>query len=107
MPLAAPLQVTVEILLEGGSAAGRRLFRLSREISLPGPLLFFDRELPVEDRCLGKARFSLPDGLRIEAEAQLQSDPEHPELGSEAELVGLAPATFAALQSYIEERRRG
>ncbi len=103
--MTAPLQVTVEIQLESGPAAGQRRFRLSRQIDLP-PALHFDRELPLVGQGHGRVTFVLPNGTTIEASATLFSDPEHPEQGSTAELLDLEPAALEDVQSYITQRIR-
>jgi hypothetical protein len=101
----APLQVTVEIELESGDAAGERRFRLSRQVLLP-PALRFDLGLPLEGEGRGFVCLRLPGGEAIATRALLRFDPEKPERGSEAELVGLEPEALLALERYIEERTR-
>ncbi len=101
MPPSAPLKITVEINLPLSPPARR--FRLSREITLP-PAITFDRELPLEDSIRGTVSFTLPGGPRITARAVLYCDPEHPQRGSEAELLNLQPEEVQAFQTYIEQR---
>jgi hypothetical protein len=98
MRSSAPLQVTVQI-----SLGSERCFRLCSSIELP-PRLAFARGLPIEGSALGRISFELPDRDRIGARATLRHDPEHPERGSEAELLDLPPRALAAIQSYIAER---
>ncbi len=99
----APLQVVVELALESGPAAGERRYRLSRSIGLP-PRLRFDRALPVEGEARARLRFGLPTGERLELRALVHHDPDHPERGSDAELVDLRPETIQTILRYIEER---
>ncbi|MBW2733210.1 MAG: hypothetical protein JRH20_12525 [Deltaproteobacteria bacterium] len=103
MPLAAPLQVTVEIALASGSAKGERRFRLSHELELP-PRLLFSGALPLDGRGEGEVLFMLPDGQQISARATLAFDPAHPEAGSSALLEGLDEAQAECLQRYVKER---
>ncbi len=103
MAASAPLRVTVEIHLQDGPAAGQHRFRLSRRLQLP-PALSFDGELPLEGEGLGRLWLELPDGTRLPALwARLRYDPEHPERGSQAELLDLGPEAVQAIQSYIEQ----
>lgn len=100
----APLKVTVQIHLQEGPASGQRRFRLSRRIELP-PALTFDRGLPVEGEALGEVTFGLPGHPdEIGALARLYYDPDHPERGTQAELLDLPPQIVQALQTYIEQR---
>jgi hypothetical protein len=99
----APLQVTVEIHLGTGSAAGERRLRLSRELELP-PRLRFAGSLPLEGEGEGRVRFVLPDGAQVETLARLFFDPEHPERGSAATLYDLEAEELLAIEAYIEER---
>jgi hypothetical protein len=105
MPVAvAPLFVTVEIELQSGPAVGERRFRLSHQIELPPVALRFERALPVEGTGEGRVRLTLPGGALLEAAAILHHDPERPDQGSVAELVGLGTAAMLAVQTYIEQR---
>lgn len=101
----APLRSTVEIALEDGPAAGERRFRLSSRLELPAQLVF-EHGLPVEGRCRGGVRFSLPAGPEIHCAAWLQHDPERPGSGSRAELMDASPEVRQSLQSYIEQRSK-
>jgi hypothetical protein len=102
----APLTVTVEIRVLEGPSAGQRRYRLSRRIQLP-PTLSFQADLPLEGQAQGRVTFQLPGaGLEIQARALLRYDPEHPELGSGAELLDLPPEVVQALQTYIENHGR-
>jgi len=103
MAISAPLRVTVELRLLEGPASGQRRFRLCRAVELP-PRLRFEAGLPLEGQARGEAAFSLPDGQALRGRALLTFDPEHPERGSEAELVDLDQEALAALQTYIEQR---
>lgn len=99
----APLQITVEIHLEDGPAAGQRRFRLSRRLHLP-PALSFEAALPVEGEGLGRLSLELPGYGRLDQVwARLRFDPEHPERGSRAELLDLRPDAVQAIQSTIEQ----
>ena len=97
----APLKITAEIDLPLRPPSRR--FRLSREISLP-PAITFDAALPLEGSARGAVTFTLPGGQAISARALLHYDPEHPERGSAAEFIGLAPEEVEAIQTYIEQR---
>lgn len=101
----APLQVTIQITLDDGPAAGQRRFRLSRQVELP-PALSFDGGLPLDGQVRGRVSFYLPEGPQIDAAALLRHDPEHPDRGSIAELLDLEPEQTQALLSYIEQRTR-
>ena len=103
MAISAQLRITVEIMLHEGPAAGQRRFRLSRRVELP-PRLLFDGPLPLQGQCRGEAAFGLPGGPAITSRALLHHDPQHPELGSAAELVDLEQEALQALQTYIEQR---
>lgn len=103
MPVAAPLQVTVEIELFSGSAQGERRFRLSHELSLP-PRLHFAGALPLDGAGEGQVGFALPDGERIDCRATLAFDPAHPEVGSSALLEALDEQQTELLQRYVDER---
>jgi hypothetical protein len=99
----APLQVTVEISLQSGPAAGQRRFRLSRGLCMP-PALSFASEVPVDGEALGRLWLELPDGTKLEQVwARLRSDPEHLERGSRAELLDLRPETIEAIKRYVEQ----
>lgn len=104
MPVFAPLYVTVELSLESGPAAGERRFRLSHRVQLP-PTLCFAKPLPLEGAEKGQVRFFLPDRPQaVVAQATLFFDPQRPEQGSTAELVGLGPEETQAIEQYIEQR---
>lgn len=98
----APLQVTVEIRLLDGPAAGERRFRLSRQVELPAALSF-EQALPVEGEARADIAFQLPDGARITSRAWVGCDPEHPEQGSTARLHDPAPQALQALETYIND----
>ena len=104
MPPSAPLRVAVEIELRTGPAAGERRFRLTRAATLPATLVFAGR-LPMAADARGEVAFALPDGERIRAAALLRADPEAPEGGFTAELVGLDEAGRAALREYVYLRK--
>jgi hypothetical protein len=99
----APLQITVEIHLQSGPAAGQRRFRLSRGLHLP-PALSFDAELPVEGEGMGRLTLDLPGCGRLDQVwARLRFDPEHPERGSRAEFLDLRPEAVQSIQTFIEQ----
>lgn len=110
MPIAAPIRVTVEIRLRSGDAAGQRRFRLSSRVALP-PRVELEGPLPIDGEGLGRVRFPLPaldepdrPATWIESDARLTFDPEHPEHGAAAALLGLAVADQQHLEHYIQER---
>lgn len=103
MASSAPLCTPVRIELSTASPEVPRLYRMSARIALP-PALDFPRALVIEGESSGRVAFRLPEGATIRGSANLRSDPERPERGSHAELVGLAPAALEAIRSYIEQR---
>lgn len=103
MSIFAPLRVTVEIHIESGIAAGERRFRLSNTIELP-PKIWLDKDLPVVGETTAKVFFDLPEGPRIEAAAKLHFDSEHPDKGSQIELIGLTSLEISYIENYIEKR---
>jgi|GEM_PF-4588804 hypothetical protein len=104
MPPRAPLQISVEINLLGGPAAGERRFRLSHLIEMPG-VLHLSSGLPIEGEQIGKVRFTLPTlPSTIAAAAKLIFDPEKPEHGCRIEMLDLSATEIESIRSYIEQR---
>lgn len=104
MAVKVPLQSTVRIDFESGSAAGQRRYRLMEALEIP-PRLVFNGELPIEGAGNGVVTFALPDGDMLQARAKLFFDPERPERGSQADLVDLPAEQLQQLQSYVEQRQ--
>ncbi len=113
MPIGAPLRVTAEIGLQDGDCAGQRRFRLSCRVTLgPPPRLELVDGLPIDGDANAALRFDLPPATNepgatvrhIECEARLRFDPERPEQGSEAELIGLNAEQLQAIERYSEQR---
>jgi len=104
MRVVAPLQVALEIELTAGPAAGQRRFRLTRSLGWPAVRLACDEPLPLEGKGSARVRFELPTGEPIEADARLVCDPEHPERGSEVELLGLTAGQLGLLEAYVESQ---
>jgi hypothetical protein len=110
VPAVAPLRVTVEIALRSGDAAGQRCFRISSQLELP-PRLALDGALPIAGEGAARVRFAIPSLLGpeaapcwIDADARLRFDPEHPERGAAAELLGLSAPALQRLETYAQER---
>ncbi len=100
MPISIPLQVTVALQLQSGPAQGERRFRLCHALELFPPTLCFAGALPIEGGGQARVSFALPAGSQFEAAAALFHDPEYPERGSRAELLGLSAEQMELLQAY-------
>ena len=103
MPTSVPLKSTVRIDLDSGNAAGQRRYRLSHALEMP-PKIRFGGELPIEGTGRGTVTFALPEGEMLAARAKLFFDPEHPEHGSQAELVELEVEQLRQIEGYVERR---
>ncbi|MCB9556988.1 MAG: hypothetical protein H6707_12850 [Deltaproteobacteria bacterium] len=99
----AALQSTVEIELRSGPCRGQRRFRLSFAIDAEQRLYFSDA-LPIEGSGEGRVSLRLPDGTPLSCDAELCYDPEYPDRGSSARLIGLDKVGRETVSAYMAQR---